>query len=139
MATRRGRPTIPDDPALRRIAEHLIDAEERGIRLSTRAAIQRACIGRGGHSAEATLRRLQRKWSDLGQALLAETRRSRAAPGSARRMATISRQEQARARHLTISRDAAQRRRQRLLAAQARERAQSLAFSSGSPSHEYES
>jgi hypothetical protein len=75
VSTRRGRPSIDDDAALRQAAEHIVDAEERGERRTARAAILRAIAGRSrGHSPDATVRRLQRKWRQRGQHFLAEVR-----------------------------------------------------------------
>jgi hypothetical protein len=78
MANRRGRPPIADQAALRRVAEHIVAAEEKGTRCSIRVAIMRTSDRVTGNSAEAMLWRLQRKWRRHGPALLAETRKRRA-------------------------------------------------------------
>ena len=74
MANRRGRPPIADQAALRRVAEHIVAAEEKGTRCSTRAAILQTSNRVTGNSSDAMLWRLQRKWRGCGSALLAEAR-----------------------------------------------------------------
>ena len=78
MFNRRGRPPLDDRVALRRVAEYLVDVEERGGRCSVRAAILRTSGQVVGNSPDAVLWRLQRKWRRDGQALLAEARRPKA-------------------------------------------------------------
>ena len=78
MANRRGRPPIADQEALRRVAEHIVTAEEKGSRCSIRSAILRTSDQVTGNSSDAMLWRLQRKWRRYGPALLAEARRHRA-------------------------------------------------------------
>lgn len=80
MGKRTGRPAIEDLPALRRVAEHLAEMEEKGRPCSVRAAILRTAVGKvAGNSGSAVLWRLQRKWRQRGQDLLADARERRAA------------------------------------------------------------
>jgi hypothetical protein len=80
MGKRTGRPAIEDLPALRRVAEHLAEMEEKGRPCSVRAAILQTAIGKvAGNSGSAVLWRLQRKWRQCGQDLLADARERRAA------------------------------------------------------------
>ena len=72
MANRRGRPPVDDQAALRRVAEYLVDMEERGSRCSVRAAISRTSGQVAGNSRDADL--WQRKWRGEGKALLAAAR-----------------------------------------------------------------
>ena len=78
MANRRGRPPIPDQEALHRVAEYIVAAVEKGSRCSIRAAILRTSDQVIGNSSDAMLWRLQRKWRRHGAALLAEARERRA-------------------------------------------------------------
>jgi hypothetical protein len=65
---------MDDRAALRRVAEYIVAAEERGARCSTRTAILRTCGRAAGNSPGAVLWRLQRKWRSDGAALLAEVK-----------------------------------------------------------------
>jgi hypothetical protein len=78
MVNKRGRPPIDDRVALRRIAEHIVAAEDKGTRCSIRAAILRTSDRVVGNSSDAMLWRLQRKWRRDRTVLLAEARERRA-------------------------------------------------------------
>lgn len=76
MADRRGRPEVDDQAVMGRVAEYLVDAEEQGRPRSPRAAILRALGQREDNDTQ--LRRLQRKWKQRGEVLLAAERERRA-------------------------------------------------------------
>jgi len=78
MGNKRGRPPIDDRAALRRVAEHIVDANRKGAPCSSRAAILRTSSSVAGNSSDAVLWRLQRKWRSDGPALLAEARERQA-------------------------------------------------------------